>query len=66
MYPILERSFNFVFMHQGGGIYTFNDVDGESVTIWSIMKDSLLYDAGKILSPPVSVSLLWGKLVILN
>lgn len=53
--------------HQGGGvILSLYNADRESVSIWSIMKDIFLHDAGKIISILVIVSLLWGIFVVSN
>lgn len=53
--------------HQGGGvILSLYNADRESVSMWSIMTDIFLHDAGKIISILVSVSLLLGIFVVSN
>lgn len=53
--------------HQGSGvILSLYNADRESVSIWSIMTDIFLHDAGKIISILVSVSLLWDIFVVSN
>ena len=53
--------------HQGGGvILSLYNADRESVSMWSIMTDIFLHDAGKIISILVSVSLQWGIFVVSN